>query len=419
MYKTLALRFSLLLMIPNLGWAQGADGIACGNKNAGPIVTKLIIDEQQDLGSTYHIKLNESGEIPVVVHYARDPENNEKATSVSQFQVTQLFELLNKEFGEPFHFVVDKFIEVENPSLYNLEGDLDDQEYKDVYKMFRKNSEDDYKIHVYFPYESTLICGLSTFPENDEQGIIVVGNEGCAGTETEPKAQVLIHEFGHFFNLNHTFYNSNEWDKAEHVTRDSRCKWQGDGFCDTPADFYPSYLYQNFSNISACTYSPYNPNKNPDLKTALDMDGYLYMPSVHNHMSYFTKNCRNEFTAEQREMMKQAFYYRTYQNRTFPIFTVYPNPARPSDNIRINMDTNDIENSELISYQIKVMNSLGQEIQAQSFLNGGNAADVLNSVQAANMTFAASGTYLIDLVLTDIRTQQVVYQQTQKLIVIQ
>lgn len=386
----------------------------CGNKSTGEIQTVLVPDEHEG-HQEYRLHLNENGEIPVVVHYAYHPKAPNEV-SVTRHQIDRMFEEANRVFGEPFHFTIDKMEAVEDESLLILEGDIKGPEYKAVYSMFREKEEDQFKLHVYFPFDAEEICGLSSFPASDEQGMIVASTFDCAGSDRTPKAQVLIHELGHFFNLHHTFHNSGSEQFAEHVVRDNRCKYQGDGFCDTPADYYPSYLYQVFSELPACRFDPNNPNNIKKLSLRLDPDGRIYDPSTTNYMSYFDNVCLNEFTTEQRAMLKQAFEYRTYQPvQTFSKFALYPNPANTNDNIKIKMELDDVEDFDLITYQIRIFNAAGQEVSNQTSIGINDPS--LSTLQNIDMSFMASGTYLVNLQLVHVRTQKILYQQTEKLII--
>ncbi len=90
--------------------------------------------------------------------------------------------------------------------------------------------------------------------------------------------QTILHEFGHYFGLLHTFTytdNGNTHSLAENVARtgvQANCDTNGDGFCDTPADNY---------------FSPDD----------TDIHGVPYEPDVTNFMSYFGTKTR--FSNEQ------------------------------------------------------------------------------------------------------------------------
>lgn len=389
--------------------------MGCGNSNHGILQTNLVYDAN-DANHAYHINLNDNGEIPVVVYYAQNI-SAKKPTSVEKSQIYRMFEEASRVFGEPFHFVIDKLIPVEEKDILTLEGPIDGPEYKKVYSMFKKNTLDKYKLHVYFPYSSDKICGLSSFPIADDQGMIVTGTNECSGSDQNPKAQVLIHELGHFFNLSHTFYNSDDPDMAERVVRDARCKRQGDGFCDTPADFYPSFYYQVMDESKKCTFSPYNPNGYVNLSTAFDWEGNLYNPSVRNYMSYFDNECLDEFTPEQRKMLIDAFEYRTYRPSVYEKFSLYPNPARQSDEIKIKLEAEGTDNNNEISYRVQVFNSMGQLITAQQNLF--DTHQNIITILEPRMSSMANGTYIMNLTLIDDRTQAVIYNYSEQLVIIQ
>ena len=170
------------------------------------------------------------------------------------------------------------------------------------------------------------------------------------------------------------------------------------------------------SDSGQCSFDPYNPHGYTNLSTALDEEGNLYNPSVNNYMSYFDNTCLDEFTPEQRAMLLKAFEYRTYRAPTFTKFTVYPNPARASDEIKINMDIDEIENLNQMKYQLQIFNSMGQLISNES--NQFNGFQNMIAFKNRNAS-VASGTYMVNLLLIDENTQQVIYNQTQQLILIQ
>jgi len=107
-----------------------------------------------------------------------------------------------------------------------------------------------------------------------------------------------VHEMGHFFGLPHTFAeistNLSDGPSSEVVIR-TNCTTNGDGFCDTDADPWPTG-----SSTAACgfTYGPKDVNNN------------YYMPPVDNIMSYWSCRCR--FTQEQYNWM--AYMYVTLRN---------------------------------------------------------------------------------------------------------
>jgi hypothetical protein len=99
----------------------------------------------------------------------------------------------------------------------------------------------------------------------------------------------IAHEFGHYFNLDHTFATANGME----LVNGSNCATAGDGICDTPAD--PYVIGANYVD-NGCTFT----------FTGKDTNGDYYDPDVNNIMSYYGK-CICKFSKGQYE--KMAKYY--------------------------------------------------------------------------------------------------------------
>lgn len=105
--------------------------------------------------------------------------------------------------------------------------------------------------------------------------------------------KIIIHEFGHFFGLYHTFEEHQFGREA--ISRDN-CATTGDRICDTPAD--PGTLYEVYVNYSTCRMIG---NKDAE-------SGNFYSPLINNYMSYY-KPCylqQYEFTPMQLEVIRVA-----------------------------------------------------------------------------------------------------------------
>ncbi len=135
------------------------------------------------------------------------------------------------------------------------------------------------------------LAGYSYLPPSADR--IVLSKAG--GTLFDSK--VFIHEMGHYMGLYHTHGKTNNGTTDE-LVNGSNCLTAGDDVCDTPAD--PNLLT---STNSSCVY----------LGTLRDLNNQVYVPDVHNHMSYAPKSCRNHFSIGQMNRMAYtAFTDRNY-----------------------------------------------------------------------------------------------------------
>ncbi len=133
--------------------------------------------------------------------------------------------------------------------------------------------------------------GYAYFPCNTMTCTRVVMKNSTISSATNA---IFSHEFGHFFDLEHTHAGTSDGPfspNAERVVRtgaNANCDTNGDTFCDTDAD--PRYASGNFDSGS-CTYTG----------TATDDLGVTYLPTtaINNIMSYYPNSCGGIFTSEQ------------------------------------------------------------------------------------------------------------------------
>ncbi len=123
-------------------------------------------------------------------------------------------------------------------------------------------------------------CGWATYTSSADDYVLM--DNDCA-----TNGSTLAHEVGHYFDLFHTHQTG----PGVELVDGSNCMTAGDLMCSTPAD-------PNLSgkvDAMTCMY------------TGMDTDpnGDIYNPDPTNLMSYSTKNCRTNFTAEQ--LAKVAF----------------------------------------------------------------------------------------------------------------
>ena len=103
--------------------------------------------------------------------------------------------------------------------------------------------------------------------------------------------KIIVHEFGHFFGLYHTF---EDYQFGKEKPDGTNCDTAGDRFCDTPAD--PGNVYEVYVNYSTCEMTGY-----ADPETGVE-----YRPMLNNYMAYY-RPCylkKYEFTP-----MQLAFIY--------------------------------------------------------------------------------------------------------------
>lgn len=157
-------------------------------------------------------------------------------------------------------------------------------------------------INIYFPnsihFGSLAVAGYAYFPST-----LSSSNRLFVQAQYATDNRTLAHELGHYFNLLHTFQNSNNTNNAEreYVTRDvmlgANCSTKGDLICDTPADPYG----RDSVSIQGCSYTG----------TARDPRGQLYGPSLSNIMSYYSISCGSNFTVGQYARMTDGLLLRT------------------------------------------------------------------------------------------------------------
>lgn len=169
---------------------------------------------------------------------------------------------------------------IDNSNYYNFHS-TDEQTIRTLYN-------DPLSINIYFARKvyigSDTYAGYSYRPTtNSSPNFIVVGNDYT-------RKLTLIHEMGHFMDLLHTHDTIN----GKELVNGSNCVISGDLCCDTPADPQLSYLTVN----SDCQYTG----------SIVDANGDLYVPDPRNIMSYARKECRNIFTLEQYNRIRNAAY---------------------------------------------------------------------------------------------------------------
>ena len=150
---------------------------------------------------------------------------------------------------------------------------------------------------------SGSVSGYAYYPAT-----LAITNRVFVTAQALTDGRSLIHEFGHYFNLLHTFHNNANPNVSlrELVTRGAgaNCTTAGDLVCDTPADPYglPG------ATTSGCTYTG----------STTDANGELYVPSLQNIMSYYYL-CGNVFTPQQYSRLSDGLLLRTNSSNEYTL----------------------------------------------------------------------------------------------------
>lgn len=188
------------------------------------------------------------------------------------------------------------------------------------------------------------LLGYSPFPGSPYAGDAVVMNttcfgagSGCSSLGYKPTSpynlgRTVTHELGHFFNLDHTFANSDGCSGSD-----------DDGVADTPRCGYEQYGCPAAGSIAGCVSG----------QKQLTMN---YMDYVNDACMYmFTQGQANRSIAYLNTISSQYHTNVLSTNNINTIdFTVYPNPSHGILNIRLsNIDTN---------FSTRVYDMLGREV---------------------------------------------------------
>jgi hypothetical protein len=150
--------------------------------------------------------------------------------------------------------------------------------------------------NVYINGNLPGLCGFATLPGTGSNGGGMFLNRSCVGANTK----TYPHEMGHYLGLLHTFEDGN----GIEFVNGTNCSTAGDKFCDTPADFSDSR--------TACPYTG----------TRTDPNGDLYRDVIDETliMSYFSDNCVNRFSTQQKAEMNNVLQNRRTNliNQTVP-----------------------------------------------------------------------------------------------------
>jgi len=154
-------------------------------------------------------------------------------------------------------------------------------------------------INLYLVQSNSLLAGYTpVLTEGFNDYVNFNLNKIFISHKAIKQAATVAHEFGHFFNLQHTFGNSPLEASTKELHDGSNCQFTGDFICDTPPD--PN----GQQDCCDCSY----------LGTSIPTDT-PFNPLTNNFMSYYKYCCRTTFTAGQYKAIKMAaLEYRAYLN---------------------------------------------------------------------------------------------------------
>lgn len=156
-------------------------------------------------------------------------------------------------------------------------------------------------VNIYYTNLSQMgYCGFAFYPNSGPGGFENDGAIVMSFPCSQPTGTTLAHEMGHYLSLPHTFDGTSQSpasSNAELVTRlvqeapgrlSANCNTEGDGFCDTPADF--------IANRWSCP-TPIIQN---------DFNGDRFRPDSSYYMSYANDICTSRFSEQQQIAMQST-----------------------------------------------------------------------------------------------------------------
>jgi len=262
--------------------------------------------------------------IPVTIHVIR---SNNGAGGFGEVQAYLTICNLNTRMAS-----TGMFFYVPGPVNYiNNDDYLNATNYNPLFDMINLNNVPRTANIYYTDLSQLSLCGFAFYPNSGIGGFQNDGAVVMSFACSQPTGTTLTHEIGHFFNLPHTFdFTSNDPTNgfAERVTRNfsevlprlsANCTLEGDGFCDTPADF--------IGNRWSC----------PSGRLQLDLNGDRFFPDSSFYMSYSSDVCMSRFSEQQITAMRNTLidinaprgYLRINPMPNYPVIVNPPTQLQP------------------------------------------------------------------------------------------
>ncbi len=223
-------------------------------------------------------------------------QNNADSISTTELEIRKTIDILNIAFVHAdIQFYIGKIEYIQSP----LNISLLQENYYEAYNTFSQQHDLQDTISLFLFDYDPMLCDV-------KDGYISCGRTGGFSYILSERTnnivlskfdmedhKIIVHEFGHFFGLYHTF---EEHQFGKELPSGENCAESGDRICDTPAD--PGTLYEVYVNYSKC-----------EMIGNIDQEsGFKYLPLIQNFMSYY-KPCylkKYEFTPNQLEHIKVA-----------------------------------------------------------------------------------------------------------------
>ena len=237
--------------------------------------------------------------IPVRPHIVR---KNDKTGGLPLFDLNNSLAICNKFFinagqGIQFYIAGESPNYIDDSTFYDFNSGKKDASGKTMEERITAKYAISNAVNVYFVNnllaDGKALAGYAYFPTSEASSNTCVMLNGQTNDNS-----TFAHEFGHYFNVFHTFQGNNDTiPDREIVTRlklengkrkPANCDLKGDLFCDTPAD-----PFDRKPKVTNCVYAD---------TTLKDANGDIFEPNMRNIMSYF--ECNNDaFTPNQYTMM--------------------------------------------------------------------------------------------------------------------
>ncbi len=279
-YKSsLATSFAIALIMVALAFLT----VPAFADDCGTVVTPEVMKLQKTLPNDLSVTSNQRGSqapiiynVPITFHVVR---RSDGSGGLSEERLNQTMIDLNRHYeqvGIRFFRLLDgdKYYvhEIHSNNFYNNTNS------SSMYTILRQQGPVENTLNVWFT-TNTGLCGISSFPGQGVQGIIM--DNACSGVSGN--SSTIAHEVGHYLFLYHTHETAFGVECPDGLN----CLTTGDLLCSTPAD--PTL---SGKVLGTCVYGG---GVSPPFGCGSD----AYNPQVDNLMSYSNKACMDFYTQEQ------------------------------------------------------------------------------------------------------------------------